>query len=53
MSKGPQVAKRLFVSKEGGGRVAEIAFRGRVVGNEVREVGRGQNLYYLNTEESH
>lgn len=31
------------------GHVAEIVLRGRVVGNEVREVSRGQNLYIGNT----
>lgn len=43
------LGKEFFVLKEkvgvgGKPRVAEIVVRGRVVGNEVREVGRGQNL---------
>lgn len=37
----------------GESRVAEIVAQGRVVGNEVREVSRGQNLYCQNREESH
>lgn len=37
--------KKEKVGGQGKPRAAEVVVRGRVVGNEVRGVGRGQNLY--------